>query len=68
MSEDRPAKPEPRRNFIPFPEQDENGVDLTLIRANLRLTPSQRLRRGDRASRNVMRLHEPGRRNRVKQA
>ena len=31
----------------PFPEQDENGVDLSLIRENLRLSPAERLRKGD---------------------
>jgi len=33
--------------FPKFPEQDENGVDLSLIRANLRLTPTERVRRAD---------------------
>jgi len=27
----------------PYGEQDENGVDLSLLRENLKLTPSQRL-------------------------
>ncbi|MBX3377759.1 MAG: hypothetical protein KF678_12240 [Phycisphaeraceae bacterium] len=31
--------------------QDENGVDLSLIRANLRLSPEERLRRADAARR-----------------
>lgn len=31
--------------------QDENGVDLTLIRANLKLTPQERLERADTARR-----------------
>jgi hypothetical protein len=26
-----------------YGEQDENGIDISLLRANLRLTPSQRL-------------------------
>jgi hypothetical protein len=30
-----------------YGEQDENGVDLSLIRANLRLTPEDRLLKGD---------------------
>jgi hypothetical protein len=29
----------------PYGEQDENGIDLTAIRRNLRLTPGQRLER-----------------------
>jgi hypothetical protein len=27
----------------PYGDQDENGIDLSLLRANLRLTPRQRL-------------------------
>ena len=33
-----------------YGEQDENGVDLSLIRANLQMTPTERLRRGDQAT------------------
>jgi hypothetical protein len=40
--------------------QDENGVDLTLIRANLRLSPSERLRRGDQARESALRLQAIG--------
>ena len=29
----------------PYGDQDENGIDLSLLRANLKLTPSQRLAR-----------------------
>ena len=32
----------------PQPEQDENGVDLTHLRENLRRTPSQRLEKLER--------------------
>jgi len=39
-----------------YGEQDENGVDLVLIKANLRLTPDERLRRGDRATSDALRL------------
>jgi hypothetical protein len=35
-------------------------VDMTLIRANLRLTPTERLRRADRARRAALRLQEIG--------
>lgn len=28
-----------------FPNQDENGIDLSLLRANLKLTPDERLTR-----------------------
>ena len=30
---------------VDYGEQDENGVDLSLLRRNLRLTPAQRLAR-----------------------
>lgn len=30
-----------------YGQQDENGVDLSLIRENLKLTPRERLLRGD---------------------
>ena len=46
-----------------LPQQDENGVDLSLIRENLRLTPVERVRRADRARRDALRLMEYGRRN-----
>jgi len=47
-----------------YGEQDENGVDLSLIRANLKLTPRERLLRGDRARQSALRLLEYGRRKR----
>jgi hypothetical protein len=34
-----------------FPEQDQDGVDLSIIRRNLRLSPTERLRRADAAAR-----------------
>ena len=49
-----------------YGEQDANGVDLSLIREMLRLTPTQRVRRGDKARRDALRLLEYGRRNREK--
>ena len=47
-----------------YGEQDANGVDLSLIRENLKLTPRERLLRGDRARRNALQLLEYGRRQR----
>jgi hypothetical protein len=47
-----------------YGEQDENGVDLSLIRSNLNVTPKERLLRGDRARRSALRLMEIGRRQR----
>ena len=37
----------PNPPFPKFPEQDENGVDLSLIRSNLRLSVTERIRRAD---------------------
>jgi hypothetical protein len=41
-----------------YGEQDENGVDLSLIRDNLKRTPLERLRRGAKATRDALRLRE----------
>src|ERR1043165_1929959 len=51
-----------------YGEQDENGVDLSLIRANLRLTPEERLLLGDRMKRGALELLEYGRRHREERA
>ena len=56
------------RNAAYYGEQDESGVDLSLIRENLRLTPTERVRRADRARRDALRLLEYGRRNREERA
>ena len=55
-------------NSASYGEQDENGVDLSLIRESLKLTPLERLRKADRAWRDAVRLMEYGRRNREKPA
>jgi hypothetical protein len=47
-----------------YGEQDANGVDLSLIRENLKLTPSERLLRGDRARQSALQLLEYGRQQR----
>ena len=61
MQEARSQPEEDRPPFKPWPEQDENGVDLSLIRSSLRLTPQQRLRRADLARLSALRLLEIGR-------
>ena len=48
--------------------QDENGVDLTIIRANLRRTPLERLRLADAGRRSALRLMEAGKLNREQRA
>jgi hypothetical protein len=45
-----------------YGDQDENGVDLSLIRENLKLTPEQRLLKGDQGRRSAQELLEYGRR------
>jgi hypothetical protein len=57
-----------RNSPLYYGEQDENGVDISLIRENLKLTPSERLLRGDRARRSALRLLEYGRRQRESDA
>jgi hypothetical protein len=47
-----------------YGDQDANGVDLSLIRSNLRLSPRDRLIRGDLARENALQLLEYGRRQR----
>ena len=46
----------------PFPEQDEAGVDLSLLRAVLALPPVERLRLMERRARETRMLNEYGRR------
>lgn len=45
-----------------YGEQDENGTDLSLIRELLRLSPAERLRRGDDATSEALRLRTHARR------
>lgn len=61
---DECAKPE--RYFGPdyYGKQDQNGIDLSLIRENLKLTPLERIRKADAARRQALRLMEYGRRHR----
>ena len=40
----------------PYGEQDENGIDLSTIRRNLRLTPTERLRRGESGTNSLQHL------------
>jgi hypothetical protein len=42
-------------------QYDENGVDVSFIRMNLQLTPTERARRGERARQAVLRVAEIGR-------
>ena len=49
---------------LSFPEHDEAGVDLSLLRSILRLTPLERLKRMEQAARDARALNEYGRRHR----
>jgi hypothetical protein len=40
----------------PYGWQDENGVDLSLITMNLKLTPDERVRRAQAAARQLARM------------
>lgn len=40
----------------PYGEQDANGIDLSSIRRNLRLTPTERLARLQSAANSLIRL------------
>jgi hypothetical protein len=51
-----------------YPEQDENGVDLSLLRYMLQLPPLERLRLMERKAREMLILHEHGRRHREAQS
>jgi hypothetical protein len=63
-----PKPIQPGKFFGPhyYGEQDENGIDLSLIRENLKLTPLERIRRGDQARRQMLRLMDFGHRHREK--
>jgi hypothetical protein len=50
-------EPSPRP-FPKFPEQDENGADLSLIRSNMRLTVTERVRRHDAWTRGLEELRK----------
>lgn len=56
--------PPPRSSPQWYGEQDENGVDLSLIRENLKLTPLERIRKAEAARIETLRLMEYGRRSR----
>lgn len=40
----------------PYGEQDANGIDLSLLRANLKLTPTERLQRLESAANSMQRM------------
>ena len=50
-----------------YGEQDENGIDLSLIRENLKLTPLERMIKAEAAEHDTRLLLDYGRRHREKQ-
>ena len=40
----------------PYGFQDENGIDLSLILANLRMTPDERIRQAQQAAQQLARM------------
>lgn len=40
----------------PYGYQDENGIDLSLIRANLQLTPDERVKQAQQAAQQLARM------------
>ena len=53
---------------VSYGDQDENGVDLSLIRNMLALSPLERLVQMDRHARDTLTLLEYGRRHRESKA
>jgi len=62
MTDNEP--PLPIQHTVSYGEQDENGVDLSLIRYMLSLTPQERADRMSKACRDGYWLYEYGRRQR----
>ena len=44
----------------PYGDQDENGIDLSLLRANLKLTPTERVESMRRAARSMKEVRNAG--------
>ena len=54
--------------LVTLSQYDESGVDLSLIRANMKLTPEERARRAERARKAALRVQQIGRDSRRKPA
>jgi hypothetical protein len=50
-----------------YGEQDENGIDLSLLRANLRLTPTERLEQHRQSLNLIQEIGRAGRNTRLQQ-
>jgi hypothetical protein len=60
--------PEPSKPFGAPKQYDENGVDVSLIRANMGVSPTERARRAERARLAALRVQAIGRAARAKPA
>ena len=56
----------PPKPFGAAGQYDENGVDVSLIRANLRVSPTERARRAERARLAALRVQAIGRTARLR--
>lgn len=68
MPDSRDRSTEPSQPFGAPEQYDENGVDLSLIRANMRVSPTERARRAERARQAALRVQAIGRAARAKPA
>ena len=48
-----------------YGEQDENGIDISLLRANLKLTPTERIEKMRRAAKFIREIRNAGIRSRL---
>ena len=64
----REENPQFRDGRTWYGEQDSSGVDLSLIREILKLSPTERARRADQSRRDALELLEYGRQHREKRA
>ena len=62
LTEEQRAQQEAWLRAHPYGEQDENGINLSLLRANLRLTPTERYRNHQRALRLALEIRRAGER------
>jgi len=63
LTDEQRAKMEEWLRAHPYGDQDENGIDIGILRRNLRLTPTERLHRLQSAARALREAgHSPDRR------
>ena len=65
LTDEQRARMEEWLRAHPYGEQDENGIDLSLIRGNLRLTPTERYRKHQSALHFFKRIRHAGNTTRI---